>query len=205
MLAQMQLGQWLVDRCYVETEIINEYTYYSIHVDAVPVLNGTPALRKAQLTNLRSDLPEAARMYYTDVQFEFSANGELIHFSMRSPLDVIGEEATAMSALDMEDQFSIAREYLSKKDFYAYSMGLESTFDHQGEPIGCIANITGLEYNLTRINGDNPLESYYYVPGIKLTGTVKYYNLKTGEIYLERLDVIFAIIDASDGSVVETP
>ena len=205
MLAQMQLGQWLVDRCYVETEIINEYTYYSIHVDAVPVLNGTPALRKAQLTNLRSDLPEAARMYYTDVQFEFSANGELIHFSMRSPLDVIGEESAAMSTLDMEDQFSIAREYLSKKDFYAYSMGLESTFDHHGEPIGCIANITGLEYNLTRINGDNPLESYYYVPGIKLTGTVKYYNLKTGEIYLERQDVIFAIIDASDGSVVETP
>lgn len=205
MLAQMQLGQWLVDRCYVETEIINEYTYYSIHVDAVPVLNGTPALRKAQLTNLRSDLPEAARMYYTDVQFEFSANGELIHFSMRSPLDIISEEATAMSTLDMEDQFSIAREYLSKKDFYAYSLGLESTFDHHGEPIGCIANITGLEYNLTRINGDNPLESYYYVPGIKLTGTVKYYNLKTGEIYLERQDVIFAIIDASDGSVVETP
>lgn len=144
-------------------------------------------------------------MYYTDVQFEFSVNGDLIRFEMRSPLDVMGEVTTAMSILDIEEQFAVAEEYLSQKDFYAYSMGLESTFDHQGEPIGCIANITGLEYNLTRINGENPLESYYYVPGIKLTGTVKYYNLKTGEAYLERQDVIFAIVDASNGSVVYTP
>ena len=205
MLAQMQLGQWLVDECYVETEKINEYTYYSIHVNAVPVLNGTPALRKVQLTNLRSDLPGAARLYYTDVQFEFSANGDLILFRMRSPLDVIGEATTAMSILDIEEQFAIAEKYLSQKDFYEYCMGLESTFDHQGDPIGCIANITGMEYNLTRINGEDPLESYYYVPGIKLTGTVKYYNLKTGGVYLERQNVTFAIIDAADGSIVETP
>lgn len=205
MLAQMQLGKWLIDECFVEAKEINEYTYYSIHVNAVPVLNGTPALRKGQLANLRSDLPGAARMYYTDVQFEFSVNGDLIRFEMRSPLDVMGEVTTAMSILDIEEQFAVAEEYLSQKDFYAYSMGLESTFDHQGEPIGCIANITGLEHNLTRINGENPLESYYYVPGIKLTGTVKYYNLKTGEAYLERQDVIFAIVDASNGSVVYTP
>ena len=118
---------------------------------------------------------------------------------------VMGEVTTAVSTLDIEEQFAIAEEYLSQKDFFEYSMGLESTFDHQGEPIGCIVNITGLEYNLTRINGENPLESYYYVPGIKLTGTVKYYNLKTGEVYLERQDVTFAIIDAADGVVVETP
>ena len=49
------------------------------------------------------------------------------------------------------------------------------------------------------------MESYYYVPGIKLTGSVKYYNLKTGEVYLERQNVIFAIIDAADGTVVLTP
>lgn len=205
MLAQMQLGEWLVDECYVEKDEINEYTYYSIHVNAVPVLNGIPALRKAQLRNLRSDLPGAARLYYTDAQFEFSANGDLVSFSMRSPLDVKDLVTADMAALDIEQQFRIAEEYLSRRSFYAYSMGLEVTFDHQDDPIGCIANVTGLEYNLTRINGENPLESYYYVPGIKLTGGVKYYNLKTGEVYLERQDVVFAIIDAVDGSVVLTP
>ena len=204
-LAQMQLGEWLVDECYVEKEDINEFTYYSIHVNAVPVLDGTPALRKIQLTNLRSDLAGAARWYYTDAQFEFSAYGELILFSMRSPLDVIGEVATAMSPLNIEEQFAIAKEYLSQKDFFAYSMGLESTFGHPGDPIGCNANITDLEYCLSRINGENPLESYYYVPSIKLTGTVTYYNLETKEEYLKRQDVIFAIIDAADGSVIETP
>ena len=205
MLAQMQLGEWLVDECYVEKNEINEYTYYSIHVNAVPVLNGTPALRKPQLMNLRSDLPGAARLYYTDVHFEFSANGDLIDFFMRSPLDVIGEVETEISTMDFERQFAIAEEYLSHKDFYAYSMGMEVTFNQLDDPIGCIANITGMEYNLTRINAEDPLESYYYVPGIKLTGTVKYYNLKTGEVYLERQDVIFAIVDAADGSVIFTP
>ena len=205
MLTQMQLGQWMIDRCYVETSKINEYTYYSIHLDAVPVLNGTPALRKAQLTNLKSDLPGAAKLYYTDVQFEFSANGDLIQFHMRSPLEIIGEDPTAISPLDIGSQFAIAKEYLSQKDFYEYSMGLEGTFDHQGDPIGCIANITGLEYSLTRINGENPLETYYYVPGIKLSGSVKYYNLNTGEVYLERENVMFAIMDAAEGTVVEIP
>ena len=204
MLTQMELGHWQVDKCYVEKKVINEYTYYSIHVNAVPVLNGIPALRKAQLTNLRSELPGAARFYYTDVQFEFSANGDLVFFSLKSPLDIIGEVATGKAALDMEAQFAIAEEYLSQRSFYAYSMGLESTFDHQGDPIGCLANITGLEYNLTRTNGENPLESFY-VPGIKLTGSVRYYNLRTGAVYLDRRDVVFAIIDASNGSVVLTP
>lgn len=205
MLAQMQLGEWLVDECYVETEVINEYTYYTICVNAVPMLNGIPALRKGQLENLRSDLPGAARLYYTDARFEFSANGDLILFQMTSPLEIMGEVATDMSGLDIEEQFAIAEGYLSRKDFYAYSMGMEVTFDNQGEPVGCVANITGLEYNLTRINGEDPLEFYYYVPGIKLTGSVKYYNLKTGEVYLERQNVIFAIIDASDGAVILTP
>lgn len=205
MLVQMQLGEWQVDECFVETKQINEYTYHIIHVNAVPVLNGMPALRKAQLTNLKSGLPGAARMYYTDVEFEFSANGDLVSFAMRSPVDIMGEVTSSMSVLNIEEQLKITEEYLSQKDFYAYSMGLENTFDHQGEPIGCIANITGLEYNLTRINGENPLESYYYVPGIKLTGTVKYYNLRTGDVYLDRQNVLFAIVDATDGSVVLTP
>jgi hypothetical protein len=90
-------------------------------------------------------LPGAARFYYTDVQFEFSANGDLVFFSLKSPLDIIGEVATGNAALDMEAQFAIAEEYLSQRSFYAYSMGLESTFDHQGDPIGCLANITGLQ------------------------------------------------------------
>ena len=73
------------------------------------------------------------------------------------------------------------------------------------EAIGCVVEVNGLEYNLTRINGENPLESYLYVPGVKLTGDVRYYGLETGEIYLERRNITLAVIDAENGAVVLTP
>jgi len=202
MLQQMQLGNWLIDECFVEIKEINEYKDYIIHVNAVPVLNGIPALRKAQLTNLKSEESGAARYYYTDVQFEFSANGDLVRFEMKSPL-AIQREITTGFTLEIEKQFETAKAYLSQRDFHFYSMGF--AFDHLNEAVGCIVDVNGLEYNLTRINGENPLESYFYVPGIKLTGDVRYYGIESGQIYLERKNLTLAIIDAESGSVVLTP
>lgn len=202
MLQQMQLGNWLIDECFVEIKEINEYKDYIIHVNAVPVLNGIPALRKAQLTNLKSEKTGAARYYYTDVQFEFSANGDLVSFEMKSPIE-IQREITAGVSLEMEKQFETAKAYLSSRDFHFYSMGF--TFDDVDEAVGCIVDVNGLEYNLTRINGEDPLESYLYVPGIKLTGDVRYYGIESGQIYLEQKDLTLAVIDAENGSVVLTP
>lgn len=203
MLQQMQLGNWMIDECYVETEEINEYKNYIIHVNAVPVLNGVPALRKAQLTNLRSEKPGAARYYYTDVQFEFSANGDLVSFKLKSPIEIQNEVTTSTAALEIEKQFETAKAYLSQRDFHFYSMGF--TFDHLEEAVGCVVDVNGLEYNLTRINSENPLESYFYVPGIKLTGDVRYYGIESGNVYFERQDVTLVIIDAENGTVVVTP
>lgn len=203
MLAEMELGEWLVDECFVEKEVINEYTYYSIHVNAVPVLNGTPALRKAQLTNLQSEESDAARYYYTDAQFEFSANGDLVSFELKSPIEIQREVTTNNTALEIEKQFETAKAYLSQRDFHFYSMGFR--FDHLGETVKCIVDVNGLEYNLTRINGENPLESYFYVPGIKLIGNVRYYGAESGRIYLEQQGITLAIIDVESGSVVLTP
>lgn len=203
MLQQMQLGTWLVDECFVETKETNEYTDYIIHVNAVPVLNGTPALRKEQLTNLKNEQPGAARYYYTDVQFEFSANGDLVRFELKSPITVQKELPAHTAELDIAQQLETAKAYLSQRDFLFYSLGIP--FDRMEEAIGCVVEVNGLEYNLTRINGENPLESYLYVPGVKLTGDVRYYGLETGEIHLERRNITLAVIDAENGAVVLTP
>ncbi len=198
-LQQIDLGKWEVDQVFVETEEINEYKNYIIHVNAVPVLNGLPALRRDQLVRVRSDDPDAAKMYYTDVQFEFSANGDLVLFTMKSPIEVRNTVTSNTDVLNIETQLEIAKEYLATKDFYYYGLGIMD--GDYGEGIACVVEINDLQYNLTRINAENPLESYYYVPGIKLIGTVTYTGKETGEVFLRREDVTFVVMDGQTGEI----
>lgn len=201
MLRQMELGDWYIDECYVETDVINQYTDYIIHVNAVPMLNGAPAMRKHQLTNLRSEEENAPRYYYTDVQFEFSANGSLVSFQLMSPITIRNTQVSTSSAANVEAQLEIAKKFLSQRSFDTYSLGI--IFTEEGEGVNCLVEITGLEYNLARINGEDPLDSYLYVPGIKLTGNVRYYGTESGETYLLRENLTLVILNGEDGSVMK--
>lgn len=96
MLEQMALGSWIVDECYVDTKYYGNAPEYTICVKAVPVLKGIPAMRRPQLTNLKSDEAYVSNYYLTDVEFEFSANGDLVSFWMYSPIDV----SKVMNAID---------------------------------------------------------------------------------------------------------
>lgn len=199
MLEQMDMGQWLVDECYVETYEAGTFTEYTIHVNAVPILNGTPALRVPQYTALRNPEGTESYYYYTDVEFEFSANGDLILFAMYSPIDIVNTVEGYAEAMPMDQLMEKAKEYLSASNYANYCWLLDVYLD-EGEEIGCTVDITGLNYNLTRIDNPESEDSFYYVPGITLTGNACYYGKETGKIYYESGDMTLLILNGVDGS-----
>lgn len=68
--------------------------------------------------------------------------------------------------------------------------------------LGCKVEINGLEYNLIRVKKPNTDTSYYYLPGIILSGSIEFYNKATGELIccLEQGQLL--ALNAVDGSVI---
>lgn len=202
MLQQMMLGDWLVDECYLETKYYGDVPEYIIHVNAVPVLNGVPAIRSPQLTNLTSEESYASNYYLTDAKFEFSANGELVSFCMYSPIDIKSIVNDNVAVMSIDKLVNKAKTHLSLSDYYEYGFG--PVIDSVDEELGCIVNIIDLEYNLTRVKVPNTDESYYYIPGISLIGNVEYYGKDTGNVYFTNDSITLVTLNGVDGSVVKT-
>lgn len=67
MLKQMELGDWEIDECYVDTVYYGENIEYTVNLRAVPVFNGIEAIRQPQPSELTSDNTYAANYALTDV------------------------------------------------------------------------------------------------------------------------------------------
>ena len=200
MLAAMDMGSWMIDQCYVDArQISQDVTEYSIMVTAVPVLNGVPAVRVPQFTALRGQDPAEKNYYYADVQFEFSPNGDLWNFHMYSPIEIVddlnsGETMTAQQLLEK------AKEYLLASSYTDYSF-IPSIYTNEEDVLRCRVNVTSLDYNLTRINKPGYYDRFYYIPGITLSGTVEYYEEKSGNVlYSEELTLLN--LDGRNGSII---
>lgn len=202
MLIQMELGEWLVDECYVEVTYYGDTPEYIICVNAVPVINGVPAIRLPQLSNLKSEEAYASNYYLTDVNMEFSAHGELVSFKMYSPIDIKNVVNSNALVMSVDELIDIAKNNLMLSDYYDYGFG--SFADMTSEEVGCTISITNLAYNLARVKVPDTDTSYYYVPGIMLKGDVVYYGKESGIVYLARKDVILVSLNGIDGSVVHT-
>ena len=198
-LSQMGMGSWLVDECYVESYGSGEHTEYYIHVNAVPVFNGIPAMRREQITALRGREEGVTYYYYTDVEFEFSPNGDLINFSMYSPVDIVdsGYETESMS---IEALLDIAKENLisSSASNYSYIPGVYEGF----VDVGCRITVTGLDYSLTRTTDVDDRKPFVYSLGVSLSGSVEYYDKDTGEVIDYEENRILLVLDGADGSFV---
>ncbi len=120
MLTQMEMGEWVVDECYVETVDFSDNLGYVIHVNAVPAFQGVPATRIPQLTSLRNTSEEASNYYLSDVHFAFSANGELVDFSLYSPVDVKQVINESVTVLPMTEIMQIAKNLFTRTDYYEY-------------------------------------------------------------------------------------
>ncbi len=198
-LSQMGMGSWMVDECFVETHGSREHTEYYIHVNAVPVFNGIPAMRREQLWALRGREEGVSYYYYTDVKFEFSPNGDLINFSMYSPVDIV-DSSYDTESMSVEALLDIAKENLISSSASNYSiipMLYEGNVD-----VGCRITVTGLDYSLTRTTDVDDRKPFVYSLGVSLSGSVEYYDKETGEVIDYEENRILLVIDGADGRFV---
>lgn len=210
MLDAMELGDWLVDDCYLETIEIGSATEYVVHVTAVPVFAGVPAIRRPQFGNLKSDAAYASNYYLTDVEFKFSARGDLLSFSLHSAIDmkcIINDNA---ATLTMDELIDKAKTHMSLSEAGEFGLPqeiVEAMKQNSGEDIVCRVSITELEYGLTRVKAPNTDASYYYVPAIFLKGTSGYFGADSGAQYGEEIMdnglSLLLVLNAIDGTVVE--
>lgn len=203
MLEEMELGDWKIDRCFVDTTYYGDIPEYKICINAVPFLNDVPSIRRPQLNNLKSKEVYASNYYLSDVNFEFSADGKLVSFKMYSPVDIkeiVNDNAKVQS---MDELMKIAKNNLSLRDIYSYGLG--SIVNRIDEKVSCTVCVTGLEYGLTRVKKANTDSSYYYVPALMLNGSVECIGKKSKEIYyVSEEPEILIIINAIDGSIINS-
>lgn len=209
MLHDMDLGQWQIDSASIHTTYYGDTPEYTINVSAVPVFNRTSAARVPQIGNLKSTLAYASNYYLTDASFQFSANGDLVSFSMFSPIDTKELLNENVAAKSVDELMELAKNHLTLSDYYEY--GLSSDYlDSTDTQLTCHVDICQMKYGMLRVKVPNNDESYYYVPGMVLYGTVDYLESETGAlnvssgagIWNDRIIPIVAV-NAVDGSNIE--
>lgn len=202
-LSQMDMGDWEVRTCSVQTRFIGDTPEYTIHINAVPKFYGVAALYRDQLYNLKSDKAYASNYYFTDVNFIFAPGGELLYFEMYSPVDVTNLVTENAVTLSIDSLIERAKNHLMLSDIYAYGLG--DSLDEYEEEMACTVEIVDLEYGLTRVKAQDTDEHYYYVPAIILRGNVKYIGRMTNSLYYttEESPDIILILNATDGTVID--
>jgi hypothetical protein len=199
-LAQMGLGDWLIDECYVNTSYFGSIPEYKVCLNAVLVLEGVKSSRRPQLNNLKSEEVYASNYYISDVKFEFSANGDLVSFKMYSPVDIkeiVNGNARVLSISELMEK---ATTYLALSDIYTYGFAAVDSID---EEVGCKVSIANIEYGLSRVKVPNTDESYYYVPAITLEGNIEYYGKQSGNVFYFSESTPLLILNCVDGSVIQ--
>ena len=150
----------------------------------------------------------------TDANFEFSANGDILAFSMFSPVDEKETLNANVQTKSWGELIELAKNHLTLSDYYDYGMPpdfLNVFQESVGEKVTCKVDLCQLEYGLLRVKVPNTDESYYYVPGMILYGTIDYLGKDSGDILASSGDPILCnsrivplvALNAVDGSIIE--
>lgn len=198
-LSQMQLGNWMVDECYVESRGEGDNKIYYICVNAVPVFHGVPAIRREQIWALRGREEGKTYYYYTDAFFRFAPNGELLWFHMYSPVDIVNYNHETQ-AISIEELMEIAKQNLISSSASSFSY-IPSVYEGHCE-VGCRITVTDIDYSLTRTTDEDTRKPFVYSLGASLSGSVEYYNKETGEILDLEENRIILVLDGMNGDFI---
>lgn len=184
MLVKMDLGEWKIAETKTEIEQIDDIAEYTIHVSAVPVLNGVPSLYGQSSGNMQDAYNATYLM--TRADFVFSANGDIIYFNMDSPLNVISTRNENVTTLPVTELYEKCKQQLTLSDAGAYGLGVvdrQSIEKATEEKILCKVKLSEVEYSLGRVQVPNCDDRYYYIPVMAFKGFVYYVGEKTGTIH----------------------
>ena len=208
LLEQMNLGDWQICSTEIQTKEKGDVSQYEIFVNAVPVFNGVPALYGQPMGNLTSRDAIASNYLMTAAMFIFSANGDLIYFSMDAPVDVKTVINESVATLSVEELMEKAKNQLSLSGVAA-GIGLpygiyDIRQDVFGEDITCKITIKEMGFGLARTKVPNTDYTYYYVPALVLYGAADYYGQSSGTYFenwsVDDQDLVW--INAVDGSII---
>lgn len=201
MLQQMDLGDWMVDQCYVRS-LGEEILEHVICIAAVPVVDNVAVAYQSQISGLNSDEPDSSNYYMTGAQFEFSANGDLLYFSMSSPIDVKQVVQEQAEPMDLETLLDAAKQYLSVDVSAGY--GLLDPSGILSESLETSVEISQLRYGLLRQKVSGTPDSYTYAPGVILYGTFENIGAESRQVYNRSLELYpILAINALDGTVLD--
>lgn len=214
-LNQIQIGNWSVVHAYVQTNYYGDTPEYTIVVNAVPEINGVPAIWGQDIDSMTDDDTVASNYPMSRVQFIFSPEGNLISFEMTSPIttkEIVNENVLTLS---FDSLIEASKTHLSLSDAnacYGIPAGpglLEMYEDAFNENIISKITITEIEYALARINKANSENSFYYTPAMVFKGVADYYGEDSGALFFSSSDyyneptINLVIINAVDGTIIE--
>ena len=203
LLAMFDLGQWEINECYVSNKNYGDHEEYMVYVNAVPAFNDVPAIRCEQLIALRNQDGYASNHYLTDAEFIFSPNGDLISFSLFTPLTVEETINSNVKVMDMQELLSRAESHLKHTDSYNFYFG--QFLGYIDEKVQCNVYVSEIVYGLSRIRLQDAEDTYYYIPALMLKGNVEYIGKETNQtFYVSKKPEVLVTINAVDGTVINS-
>ena len=210
-LNQMGLGQWQVCEAKIETTYAGDIPEYVVSVDAAPVLNGVSAIYGQRIISMTGNDVNASNYFISAAGFRFSVNGDLISFSLDSPIDVVAVINGSVATLPVEELLGRAKSHLSLYGAAA-ELGipgfLQMHQEHEGELFESRVDICDMKYGLARVKVPDEDFHYYYIPVVVIYGSVEYYGKESGTLHMSSGDYGDKVqplvwINAVDGSIIE--
>jgi len=176
-LDRMDMGPWQIDQCTVNINDTYGTTEYFVSIRAMPVLEGFPAIALGPLhgsINQRTPGAGPDNYYASHVAFTFAPGGELLSFSLTSPMDITATISQPAPTMDPGELMALARQSLEGKNIRHYISDFYVGIEHGS------VRITGAKRGLTRVRVEQTDATYRYIPTFILTGDVEAVSSQTG-------------------------
>ena len=202
LLDQFNLGEWIVDQCYLDTQFFGEIPEYRICVNAIPIFMDIPALRQAEIYSLTDPDVYASNYQMSTIEFKFSANGDLVHFMFHSPIDIYNVLNSNVAMMNLDELLEKAKTYFTHSTFAQFDTLM--MFDPVSKDVICNLDICDISYNLARIRVPDSDANYYYVPSLSFYGNVHFICKETGDTYYYNEHLMLLTINAIDGTIINS-